>query len=152
MFYSSHGAERTATSSITNSLSGASSASAGAKDAPSSLVSQDDFLKLLTAQLKNQDPLNPVSNSDFTAQLAQFSTLSGVQQLNTSTQQMLALQQISQGASLVGKKVIYSDAANQAARGTVDAVNFQDGKLLVQIGGTNVPSDRLRSILSPIAS
>ena len=82
-----------ATSSITNSLSGASSASAGAKDAPSSLVSQDDFLKLLTAQLKNQDPLNPVSNSDFTAQLAQFSTLSGVQQLNTSTQQMLALQQ-----------------------------------------------------------
>ena len=136
-----------ATNSITNSLSSATQSVTSSQKASSSLVNQDDFLKLLTAQLKNQDPLNPVSNSDFTAQLAQFSTLSGVQQLNTSTQQMLALQQISQGASLVGKSVIYSDANNAPARGTVDAVNLQGGQLLLQIGGNNVSSDRLSSIL-----
>ena len=135
-----------ATSGIANIPNAASSSATDPSGASSATVNQADFLKLLTAQLRNQDPLNPVSNSDFTAQLAQFSTLSGVQQLNTSTQQMLALQQISQGATLVGKSVTYNDANNNPARGTVDAVDFQNNQLLLRVGGKNIPSSNLTSI------
>jgi flagellar basal-body rod modification protein FlgD len=137
-----------ATPGITNTPSAASTSATAASDPSSAMANQADFLKLLSAQLQNQDPLNPVSNSDFTAQLAQFSTLSGVQQLNTSTQQMLALQQISQGASLVGKSVTYNDANNNPASGTVGAVDFQNNQLLLQIGGKSVPSSNLTSIQS----
>jgi flagellar basal-body rod modification protein FlgD len=133
-----------ATSGITNTPGAAPAADP--TGASSALVNQADFLKLLTAQLRNQDPLNPVSNAEFTSQLAQFSTLSGVQQLNTSTQQMLALQQVSQGATLVGKSVTYNDANNNPAKGTVDSVDFRNNQLLLQIGGKSVSSTDLTSI------
>ena len=137
-----------ATSGISSGLAGLGQSNVSAPSPASSTLNQDDFLKLLTAQLKHQDPLNPVDSTNFTSQLAQFSTLSGVQQLNTSTQQMLQLQQISQGASLVGKTVRYGDTDANAVRGNVDAVNLQSGKLLLQIGGKSVSSDQVRSILS----
>ena len=139
-----------ATTGISSGLTNLSQSTTTATPAPSSssTLNQNDFLTLLTAQLKNQDPENPVDDTTFASQLAQFSTLSGVQQLNTSTTQMLQLQQISQGASLVGKSVTYGTTAANAVQGTVDAVNLQGGNLQLQIGGTSVPSNQLQSILS----
>ena len=46
-------------------------------DAPSKVLSQDDFLKLLVAQMTSQDPINPMSNQDMLTQMVQFSTLQG---------------------------------------------------------------------------
>ena len=60
-------------------------------------LTQQDFLNLLTTQMQYQDPENPISDTDFASQLAQFTSLQGVQQLNTSITQMLTLQQVSQG-------------------------------------------------------
>ncbi len=54
---------------------------------PSTNLTENNFLQLLTAQLEDQDPLNPVSPSDFAAELAQFSTATGVQNLNTTMTQ-----------------------------------------------------------------
>src|SRR5215475_10606505 len=64
---------------LKNASNSPSSASAA-----SSTLNQSDFLKLLTTQLEKQDPLNPQNPSDFAAELAQFSTASGVQALNTT--------------------------------------------------------------------
>jgi len=64
-------------------------------------LNENNFFQLLTAQLENQDPLNPMSASDFAAELAQFSTAIGVQQLQ-STQQSYGNLQLS---GLVGKNV-----------------------------------------------
>ncbi|MBV8778189.1 MAG: hypothetical protein JO258_13425 [Alphaproteobacteria bacterium] len=66
-----------------------------------STLSENDFLTLLTTQLKHQDPLNPQNPSDFAAELAQFSTASGVQNLNTAFGTGSAIQ----AAGLVGKNV-----------------------------------------------
>lgn len=70
---------------------------------------QDRFLKLLVAQMKNQDPLAPMDNAQVTSQMAQIQSVSGLEKLNTTVQglgaqfaQMAALQ----GASLVGRDVI----------------------------------------------
>ena len=71
-------------------------------------VSRGQFLKLLVAQLQAQDPLEPVKDQEFTAQLAQFSTLEGIEKLNANFGDMLALQQVTQGAGLLGKNVTYT--------------------------------------------
>ncbi|MFC3606714.1 flagellar hook assembly protein FlgD [Stutzerimonas tarimensis] len=72
-------------------------------------LGKDQFLQLLVAQLNNQNPLEPQSNGEFIAQLAQFSTVEGVEKLNSSVQSILTGYQSSQAlqaSSLVGRKVI----------------------------------------------
>ena len=72
-------------------------------------AAQDRFLKLLVAQLNNQDPMNPLDNAQMTSQIAQINTVTGIQQLN-QTMQSMASQfnslQVMQGTALVGRNVL----------------------------------------------
>ncbi len=79
---------------------------------------QDRFLKLLTTQLKNQDPLNPLDNAQVTSQLAQISTVSGIEKLNATLQTLLQDSldtQTTQAASLVGHAVLVPGGGLQLA-------------------------------------
>jgi flagellar basal-body rod modification protein FlgD len=81
---------------------------------------QDRFLKLLVTQLKNQDPLNPMDNAQLTSQLAQISTVNGIQQLNTTMQSLsssLLSSQSMQSAGLIGR-VVLTDGNSVAYDGT----------------------------------
>ena len=72
-------------------------------------LGQEDFLKLLVAQLKNQDPSNPVENGEFLGQIAQFSMVSGIDDLGTSFDGIassLFATQAMQASQLVGKEVL----------------------------------------------
>ncbi len=72
-------------------------------------LGQEDFLKLMITQLTYQDPTNPVKNEDFVAQMAQFSSVTGIQELKTSFEslsQTLLQGQALNAATLVGKKVL----------------------------------------------
>jgi flagellar basal-body rod modification protein FlgD len=72
-------------------------------------LGKNEFLNLLVAQLNNQNPLEPQGNGEFIAQLAQFSQVEGIEQLNTSMESLLSGYQSSQAlqaSSLVGRKVI----------------------------------------------
>lgn len=78
-------------------------------EAKSKELGKNEFLELLVAQLNNQNPLEPQENGEFIGQLAQFSTVEGVEKLNTSMETMLSGYQSSQAlqaSSLVGRKVI----------------------------------------------
>jgi flagellar basal-body rod modification protein FlgD len=80
-----------------------------ASSAASQTVSADTFLKLLVAQMQNQDPLNPMDNAQVTSQMAQINTVTGINTLNTTVQSLSAQftqMQALQGASLVGQSVI----------------------------------------------
>lgn len=111
------------------------------------MLNQQQFLQLLTAQLQNQDPMNPLSSQDFTTQLAQLSTVSGLQQMNTSIQQLLQLQQLSQGAALMGKTVTYlASGASPSGKGVVQGVSLQNGQLQVQVGGQQVSVAQINGI------
>ncbi|MFI5446002.1 flagellar hook assembly protein FlgD [Polaromonas sp. UC242_47] len=71
--------------------------------------SEQRFLKLLVTQLNNQDPLNPLDNAQLTSQLAQMSTVSGIEKLNSAFQSLLAqsgTNQVLQSAALVGRTVL----------------------------------------------
>jgi flagellar basal-body rod modification protein FlgD len=94
----------TSISAITSSL--AKTGSTTNSSANTADPTQDRFLKLLIAQMKNQDPLNPLDNAQVTSQLAQISTVQGIDQLNTSMASMLTQFQGSQAISLPGRQVL----------------------------------------------
>ncbi|MCW5657928.1 MAG: flagellar hook assembly protein FlgD [Burkholderiaceae bacterium] len=91
-----------------SSNSGAAS-TAGVSNASANASSEDRFLKLLVAQLKNQDPLNPMDNAQVTSQMAQIQTVSGIEKLNSTVlglnTQFAQLQTLG-GAALVGRNVL----------------------------------------------
>ena len=62
---------------------------AGTQKASKDTLGQSDFLKLMTTQLQNQDPFAPMDNGDFIAQMAQFSTVTGIQEVNNSIGQLV---------------------------------------------------------------
>ena len=86
----------------------------------------DRFLKLLVTQLQNQDPMNPMDNAQITTQLAQMSTVEGVNKLNdslTSLNTQFRASQVIQGAGLVGRQVLAEgNVLNLSGAGTVGGV------------------------------
>jgi flagellar basal-body rod modification protein FlgD len=96
-------------------------------------LTQQDFLKVLLTQLSYQDPLKPMDNEQFMAQMAQFSTLALQQQQNDKTDSLLTLQSASQTIGLIGKNVQVTTATG-AQVGTVSGVSFQsDGSPLLSV-------------------
>ena len=95
--------------SVNNTSPAAESANTKAAAANSNEGAQDRFLKLLVAQLNNQDPMNPLDNAQMTSQIAQINTVTGIQQLNFTmlgiAEQFSSLQ-VMQGASMIGRSVI----------------------------------------------
>lgn len=129
--------------SIGATLGGSSSAlqSAG--------LTQQDFLKVLMTQLSFQDPLKPMDNEQFMAQMAQFSTLSLMQEQNNKTDSLLTIQSATQTVGLLGKNVQVTTSSGASA-GTVNSITFQtdgtpqlsvklsDGTILTGIGLSQV--------------
>lgn len=76
-------------------------------------LGQGDFLKLMTTEIQNQDPFNPVQNSDFIAQMAQFSSVSGLDDLNKSFGQLstsMTSNQALQASTMIGRNVLVSSS------------------------------------------
>ena len=67
---------------------------------------QSRFLTLLTTQLRNQDPMNPLENSDLTMQLAQMSTVDGIERLNKLVQSLISSSEVSDSTALIGHGVL----------------------------------------------
>ena len=96
--------------------------SAGSTTTTSKIMGKEEFLKMLIAQLKNQNPLNPLEGTEFTAQLAQFSSLEQLQNVYTELKalsQRQASLNNSQLVSLIGKEVTARGNAFKAAGGPV---------------------------------
>lgn len=111
-------------------------------------LGQKDFLKLMVAQLKNQDPLKPMENGDFLGQMAQFSSVTGLQDLQASFNQLAGVMQSNQAlqaSALVGRSALVPGntavlSSGQAVSGAVDlpastsdvalAVTDQSGKVI----------------------
>ena len=109
-------------------------------------LGQSDFLKLLVTQLQNQNPLDPVKDTEFISQLAQFSSLQGIQTLNASFDQTLKLQQLTGGSDLIGRTVGYT-ANGSTSTGKVSGLQVQNGSVLLQIGSASVPLDSVSGVI-----
>lgn len=124
---------------LPNATTSASAAVSGAN----TTLSESDFLTLLTTQLENQDPLNPQNPSDFAAELAQFSTASGVQTLN----QTLGAGGGIQAAGLVGKNVAVAGNALLLANGSAQgAFNLSAAASDVKVAISNAQGSIVSAI------
>lgn len=125
--------------------------------APTDELGKDSFMKLLVSQLQNQDPINPQSNEDFIAQLAQFSSLEQMENLNDSFLGLAILQQsnalmsqLTEGSTLIGQNVTYTDpATGETLSGTVESIRIEDGIAVLNIGGENVPLMSVTEVTGP---
>ncbi len=90
-------------------------------------ISIQDFLKILVAQLNNQDPLKPLDNQEFVTQLAQFTSLQQTQEMNDKITNLLSIQAATQSIGLLGKTVDVNNASGSVT-GTVSALNFVSGE------------------------
>lgn len=104
----------------------------------SSQVATVDYLQLLTVQLQHQDPIDPVDQEGMIQDLAQFSMLEGIEDLNASFSEMLKLQEVTQGLGLVGKDISYQDnATGEIKSGQVSEMfSFEDSLNLIVDGET----------------
>ncbi|WP_076071902.1 flagellar hook assembly protein FlgD [Sphingomonas montana] len=109
----------TVTALSTDSLSIANTAAA--KTAKSSTLDQSSFLKLMTTQLKTQDPFSPVDNTQMVAQMAQFSSVAGISEMNTSLsaiKESLSASRIGDAASWIGRNaLVATDTATPLSDG-----------------------------------
>lgn len=88
------------------------------------LAGKDDFLKLLTTQLKHQDPLSPQDNNQFMVQIAQLSMVEQMQNLNDTLEHFFQTEQQFQSISLLDKKVIIDDTDGTQITGKVESISF----------------------------
>ncbi|KAF0195871.1 MAG: figD [Bacillota bacterium] len=124
--------------------------SATATTKPSGLMDaglgKDAFLKILIAQMRNQDPLNPSDGTAMVAQLAQFSTLEQLQNLNTKLDSLVNLQLLGELSGLVGKSVTYLDENGVAQGGKVDSVLWLGQHSVLKINEAAIPLNRIVEI------
>ncbi|GAB1398677.1 flagellar hook assembly protein FlgD [Aminivibrio sp.] len=109
-------------------------------------LGKDAFLKILIAQLSNQDPLDPLKDKDFIAQMAQFSTLEQMTNMSTSIEQMNAL---SRGAavSYIGRTVEYENEDGLSEYGKIAYLRFEKGgTILVTDGEIDVPLEKVLAV------
>jgi flagellar basal-body rod modification protein FlgD len=117
-------------SAMANTGLGAVSGTEGA--AQTRGVTQQDFLRILSTQLTFQDPLKPMDNQQFMAQMAQFSALEQSRMANDKMDSLLALQSANQSLGLIGKTVEVS-TQNGGVPGQVTTVSFASGQPLLTV-------------------
>ena len=118
-------------------------------------LDKNAFMKLLVSQLQHQDPMSPVANEDFVAQLATFSSLEQLQGLNQNVVASIALNQsnallsqLTQSSALIGKEVSWQDLDSEETHsGTVESVKIVDGLATLRIDGKDVPLASVTEVL-----
>jgi flagellar basal-body rod modification protein FlgD len=133
------GTSPTATSTATTTL-----------DRPDQMGS-DTFLKLLVAEMKYQDPSNPMSSSDMMAQTATLTQTQALQTIADQNKQQLALQRSLSAGALVGHQVSYTATDGSTQTGVVSAVRISavDNTSQAVIGGQNVDVARITEVGLP---
>lgn len=141
----------------------------------SAALKADDFMKLLVAQLRYQDPTKPADTAQMMQQTASMAMVERVNEMSSSTEKlakaaealtqtqtqmgqsyatMLMEQRMSSAVSLVGRTVSYADASNPETKidGTVDSVRFDEKGPILIVGGKDVPLSSVSSVRSATAT
>lgn len=118
-------------------------------------LDKDAFMQLLVTQLKNQDPLEPTQNEEFIAQLANFSSLEQMEQLNENVISMVLLNQsnalmdqLTSSSALIGQNVKYEEPSiGTPLSGVVTSVKVSDGAAILNIDGNDIPLTNVTEVL-----
>ena len=108
-------------------------------------LGKDDFLKLLMAQMTNQDPTSPMENTEFIAQMAQFSSLEQMTNMSQNFERMTAMFNSSEAQSMLGRTVQIDLGAEQTTTGVVDAAT-RGISPQVQVNGMFYDMNKIKAV------
>lgn len=112
---------------------------------PSTDLGKDAFLKILITQLSNQDPMDPLKDKDFIAQMAQFSTLEQMTNMNKSIEEMVSMNKAT-AVGYIGRIIEYTDEEGLPAFSQVGYVRFEEGKIILNTPDGDVPLEKVISV------
>ncbi len=112
-------------------------------------LGKDEFLRMLITEMQNQDPLDPVDNKEMIAQLAQFSALEQMQNLNTQFEEYRQDVNLLMGLMLKGQEIDAKLADGTMVVGKIDRVFFRDGALSILVGENEYPVSNIVHITAP---
>lgn len=109
-------------------------------------LGQDAFMQLLLAQLKNQDPLKPMENTEFISQMAQFNSLRELMVLNKTMGELMTAQLVTQGSAMIGKTISANLETGKTIQGVVSGMQIRDNDVTLTVNGTQVPMSAVRIV------
>ena len=125
--------------SATDATSNTSSTTSSSSTSSSNGVDYNTFLQLLIAEMKNQDPTNPMDTSQYMSQFAQLSTVEQATLTNSKLDSLLSSQALTQADSLIGRNVSFTDSTGATFSGKVASVSINsDGSVATLEDGTKV--------------
>ena len=96
----------------------------------------EDFIKMMVAELENQDPMNPKSNTEMLQQISQIRSITSNDQLSASIESLTLGQALSTASSLIGKKVTGVNSLDESVTGTVEKVTIENGDAKLYVGSS----------------
>ena len=115
-------------------------------------VNMDDFLKLMIAELQNQDPMNPMDNAQMLQQISQIREIGATDKLSETLSAVQLGQTLSTASALIGKHIKGLDDKNQQVEGVVDRVTIKDGTPSLLVGEKSLKLSNLSEVLPATAS
>lgn len=139
---------------MTSGVSYTQSATSASAAKSSGNLDRDAFLKLLVTQLRQQDPMNPMQDKEFIAQLASFSSLEQMQQMNKGFDSLSKSYASSQAFAMTGKWVDYQDPLDptRTLTGMVESVSYDGGNPLLKIGQKEISMSNIMRVYPDVAS
>ena len=121
--------------------------SATTQSAATTPLNRDAFLKLLITQLRNQSPLSPMDDTEFIAQLAQFSSLEQMQNMNQNLESFISSQSAFEALNLIGRTVTATNPeTNEELTGQVESIQFRAGVPYLRVQGVDIPLSYVQSV------
>lgn len=136
-----------ATSAISGNGAGGIGASSASANDPLKGLGLDQFLKLMIAELQNQDPLNPMDNSQMLQQISQIREIGSTDKLTKTLDAVLMGQNLTSASSLIGKHVTGLDDNAKQVSGVVDRITLSDGVPKLHVGDQTVGLENLSEVL-----
>jgi len=115
---------------------------------PVKMLGQNEFLKLLVTQMRNQDPMQPVSDTEFIAQMAQFSSLEQTKTMSADITKLRQGNDFLQATNLLGKEVRLNLGDMEFTKGIVTDLNVKDGEARIIVGDKTYTLDQVNSVSS----
>jgi len=117
------------------------------KRATKNQLGQSDFLKLLVTQLQFQDPLKPMENKEFIAQMAQFSALEVSTKMNTNIESLVSSSKANESYNFLGKRVHYMDhSTSEVKSGVVDSITNDNNNVILHIGNDKITAKEITKV------
>ncbi len=110
-------------------------------------LSKDSFLQLLVTELRHQDPTRPMEDREFIAQMAQFSSLEQMTNLNNEVRNLLVSARSSEAYGVLGKEIdSFDSVTNKRVSGTVNSVFYKGDELMLKVGSDEVAMRNVQSV------